>query len=310
MLVMQEPMKASSILVPATSDRNLASSGSFGQQTMGSFDVGQVDFDDGSVFSASASASSRLGLANQALRRYGVAGCVRQRNRRRSCSSSERCSTSGTRPQAFVQFDGATSSGNVQPKRRTVPNACSTFRSGRPSISSTRPEKMFFLPALATVSRPALIAYRGMACTRSRSVMPGRMHLPLKRTSTTQVCPEASRQWRRRRRPDQNQRGRRYRSGSGVRVATSADGMWQQQGSATSGSRRRRDAGQRHHGRDEGWQFAVHLSRPRAWDKPVWQNDCMTRSAEKPRHARSFSSSRVIGPVVSCEPTVVIFGSQ
>jgi hypothetical protein len=34
-------------------------------------------------------------------------------------------------------------------------NACSTFRSGRPSISRMRPEKMFFLPALATVSRPA-----------------------------------------------------------------------------------------------------------------------------------------------------------
>ncbi len=42
----------------------------------------------------------------------------------------------------------------------------------------------------------------------------------------------------------------------------------------------------------------------------VWQNDCMTRSAENPRQARSFSSSRVIGPVVSCEPTEVIFGSQ
>jgi hypothetical protein len=42
----------------------------------------------------------------------------------------------------------------------------------------------------------------------------------------------------------------------------------------------------------------------------VWQKDCMTRSAEKPRQARSLSSSRVIGPVVSCDPTVVIFGSQ
>lgn len=31
----------------------------------------------------------------------------------------------------------------------------------------------------------------------------------------------------------------------------------------------------------------------------VWQKDCMTRSAWKPRHAKSFSSSRVIGPVVS-----------
>mmetsp|Transcript_7087 Transcript_7087/g.21800 ORF Transcript_7087/g.21800 Transcript_7087/m.21800 type:complete len:227 (+) Transcript_7087:1076-1756(+) len=42
----------------------------------------------------------------------------------------------------------------------------------------------------------------------------------------------------------------------------------------------------------------------------VWQKDCITKSAEKPRHAKSFSSSFVIGPVVSCEPTVVIRGSQ
>ena len=42
----------------------------------------------------------------------------------------------------------------------------------------------------------------------------------------------------------------------------------------------------------------------------VWQKDCIVRSAEKPRHARSLSSSRVIGPVVSWLPTVVISGSQ
>jgi hypothetical protein len=35
--------------------------------------------------------------------------------------------------------------------------ACSTFRSGRPSISRMRPENAFFLPCLATVSRPCLI---------------------------------------------------------------------------------------------------------------------------------------------------------
>ena len=31
----------------------------------------------------------------------------------------------------------------------------------------------------------------------------------------------------------------------------------------------------------------------------VWQNDCITRSAENPKHASSFNSSLVIGPVVS-----------
>mmetsp|Transcript_8371 Transcript_8371/g.19813 ORF Transcript_8371/g.19813 Transcript_8371/m.19813 type:complete len:221 (+) Transcript_8371:1165-1827(+) len=42
----------------------------------------------------------------------------------------------------------------------------------------------------------------------------------------------------------------------------------------------------------------------------VWQKLCMTRSAEKPRQARDLSSSRVMGPVVSCDPTVVMAGSQ
>jgi hypothetical protein len=41
LLVMHEPMKASSILVPATSDQNLASSGSLGHQTMGYLIVGK-----------------------------------------------------------------------------------------------------------------------------------------------------------------------------------------------------------------------------------------------------------------------------
>ena len=42
----------------------------------------------------------------------------------------------------------------------------------------------------------------------------------------------------------------------------------------------------------------------------VWQKDCITRSELNPRQARSLSSSLVIGPVVSWDPTVVIFGSQ
>ena len=37
-------------------------------------------------------------------------------------------------------------------------NACSTFMSGRPSISRHLPEKTFFLPSLATVSSPFWIA--------------------------------------------------------------------------------------------------------------------------------------------------------
>ena len=49
MLVMHEPMNTSSILAPATSDSSLTSSGSFGQATIGSLDVGEIDVDDGGV---------------------------------------------------------------------------------------------------------------------------------------------------------------------------------------------------------------------------------------------------------------------
>jgi len=42
----------------------------------------------------------------------------------------------------------------------------------------------------------------------------------------------------------------------------------------------------------------------------VWQKDCMNIGARNLRQASSFNSSAVIGPVVSWEPTVVIFGSQ
>ncbi len=43
--------------------------------------------------------------------------------------------------------------------------------------------KTFFLPFLATVSRPFWMAKYGMALTTSRSVMPG-LSVPLKRTRT------------------------------------------------------------------------------------------------------------------------------
>ena len=63
-------------------------------------------------------------------------------------------------------------------------NACSTFKFGKPSISRMRPEKIFTLPCLATVNKPALIAYSGIALTKSRKVTPGFIFSPLKRTST------------------------------------------------------------------------------------------------------------------------------
>ena len=61
--------------------------------------------------------------------------------------------------------------------------ACSAFKSGKPSISKIRPEKIFFLPFFSTVNTPFLMAYRGIACTKSRKVTPGCI-LPLNRTKT------------------------------------------------------------------------------------------------------------------------------
>ena len=52
-------------------------------------------------------------------------------------------------------------------------NACSTFKSGKPSISRQRPENIFFLPSFATVNRPFWIAAYGIALTKSLRVMPG-----------------------------------------------------------------------------------------------------------------------------------------
>ena len=41
----------------------------------------------------------------------------------------------------------------------------------------------------------------------------------------------------------------------------------------------------------------------------MWQKDCMTMGAWNFRQASSFSSSAVMGPVVSWLPTVVMRGS-
>ena len=62
-------------------------------------------------------------------------------------------------------------------------NACSTFKSGKPSISTIRPLKTLILPALSTVNLPSCIACQGIALTKSRNVMPGCI-APLKRTRT------------------------------------------------------------------------------------------------------------------------------
>ena len=61
--------------------------------------------------------------------------------------------------------------------------ACSTFISGRPSISRHLPENIFFLPSLSIVNRPLCIAAYGMALTKSLRVIPGCIS-PVNLTST------------------------------------------------------------------------------------------------------------------------------
>ena len=190
-------------------------------------------------------------------------------------------------------------------------NACSTFRSGRPSISRMRPEKMFFLPFFSTVSRPCLIAYSGMACTRSRRVIPGCI-LPLKRTRTDSgissgITPVAAANATR---PEPAGKeipiGKRVWESPPVPTVSGSSIRFSQEWITPSPGRS--DTPPRFIMKS-GSVWCVFTSTGFGY-AAVWQKDCITRSAEKPRHARSFSSSRVIGPVVSCEPTEVIFGSQ
>ena len=54
-----------------------------------------------------------------------------------------------------------------------ISKACSTFKCGSPSTSRHLPEKIFFLPSLATVRWPCWIAAYGIALTKSLRVIPG-----------------------------------------------------------------------------------------------------------------------------------------
>mmetsp|Transcript_20800 Transcript_20800/g.38877 ORF Transcript_20800/g.38877 Transcript_20800/m.38877 type:complete len:246 (+) Transcript_20800:791-1528(+) len=190
--------------------------------------------------------------------------------------------------------------------------ACSHLRSRSPqSISRTRPEKMFFLPCFSTVRRPISMALRGMAWTRSRRVIPGCM-VPVNLTRTDSgmsrgMTPVAAAKATR---PDPAGKeipmGKRVWESppvptvSGTSMRLSHECIIPSPGLSETPARLRMKSGR-------VWWVVTSTGLGYA---AVWQNDCMTRSAEKPRQARSFSSSRVMGPVVSWDPTVVISGSQ
>mmetsp|Transcript_11440 Transcript_11440/g.22793 ORF Transcript_11440/g.22793 Transcript_11440/m.22793 type:complete len:317 (-) Transcript_11440:1034-1984(-) len=189
--------------------------------------------------------------------------------------------------------------------------ACSHLSCSRPSISRTRPEKMFFLFSLGTVRRPISMAFRGMACTRSRRVIPGcispenltRTDSGMSRGMTPVAAAKATR-------PDpagnDTPMGKRVWESppvptvSGTSMRLSHEWMMPSPGLRETPPRFLMKSGR-------VWWVVTSTGLGYA---AVWQKDCMTRSAEKPRQARSLSSSLVIGPVVSWLPTVVISGSQ
>ena len=166
------------------------------------------------------------------------------------------------------------------------------------------------LPFFSTVSRPCLMAYSGMALTRSRRVMPGC------------IWPFEAHQHRFR----HVQRHHAGGGGEGDQAGTGREGDADREAgvsrrrcrrcpAAAGGSARVDDAvartqGNAAAGADEVRQFVVHLDVDRLRISGGVTEGLHDQVGEKPRQARSFSSSRVIGPVVSCEPTVVIFGSQ
>ena len=172
-----------------------------------------------------------------------------------------------------------------------------------------RPEKMFFLPALANGQQASLDGVQGMACTRSRRVMPGCI-LPLKRTSTDSGMSRASRRWRRR--SDQTGTGGKGDTDgeAGVRVAASADGVRQQQRFSHEWiTPSPRTQGHAAAVADEGWQFAVHLHVHWLGISSVWQNDCMTRSAEaQASQVLQLVTGHWAGGVF--EPTIVVIAGS
>mmetsp|Transcript_2179 Transcript_2179/g.3049 ORF Transcript_2179/g.3049 Transcript_2179/m.3049 type:complete len:235 (-) Transcript_2179:1116-1820(-) len=183
MLVMQDPIKTSSILDPAYSLNKAEASGSLGKAKMGSV-ISSKAMSMTSAYSAFSSASMSVGLANHSSIR-----AIRRSKVRASPYPSAIIHFNMTTLERKYSSMGSLSNLIVHPAadRSALASlnskACSHFKVGKPSISKIRPEKTFFLPSLETVNKPFWMATYGMAWTKSRSVIPGCIS-PLKRTKT------------------------------------------------------------------------------------------------------------------------------
>mmetsp|Transcript_75847 Transcript_75847/g.162710 ORF Transcript_75847/g.162710 Transcript_75847/m.162710 type:complete len:213 (-) Transcript_75847:1265-1903(-) len=178
--------------------------------------------------------------------------------------------------------------------------ACSHFRLLRPSISRTLPEKTLIFPCFGTVRRPISIAFNGIACTKSRSVIPGCIS-PENRTRTDSGMSSGMTPVAAAKATSPEPAGKEMPIGnlvcesppvptvSGSSMRLSQEWMMPSPGLRATPPRSRMKSGR-------VWWVTTSTGFGYA---AVWQKDCMTRSAEKPRQARSLSSSRVMGPVVS-----------
>mmetsp|Transcript_29789 Transcript_29789/g.71970 ORF Transcript_29789/g.71970 Transcript_29789/m.71970 type:complete len:268 (+) Transcript_29789:643-1446(+) len=170
---MHDPMKTSSTLSPATSLNSADASGSLGSARMGSL-ISSMLISMISAYSALGSASMRSGWASQSSIR-----AIRRSSVRGSPYPSDIIHLSMTTLELRYSITGSLLSLMVHPaalrsaEASDSSNACSHLRSGRPSISRTRPENTLILPFFSVVSSPFLSAVYGIACTRSRRVMPG-----------------------------------------------------------------------------------------------------------------------------------------
>lgn len=155
---MQEPMKTSSTLRPATSDRRRASSGSLGAHRMGSV-MSSILMWSSLEYTAFLSASNNFGWAMKAsilaIRRAIVrlspypSAIIHLR----SATFEFKYSRMGSGFNLIVH-PAADRSAEASDNSK----ACSQVKSGSPSISNILPENTFFLFFFSTVNIPFLMA--------------------------------------------------------------------------------------------------------------------------------------------------------
>ena len=180
MLVMHEPMNTSSIFAPATSDSVFTSSGSFGQATIGSCDLGEVDLDHRGVLGVRVGLRAASGRrARPPARRCGAAGCARRHSR---CAIIHFISATLLLMYSMI---GSLFRCTVQPAARALGRRVGQLERlldlqvrQALDLEDAAARRCSSCPSSRPSAGPALIAYSGIALTRSRKRDAG-LHLAL-----------------------------------------------------------------------------------------------------------------------------------